>query len=331
MAVQDLDRIESRLDKVVAGGVAVSDSVGGVLFQNMAQVMEFAKLLSLAGTAVPKHLRGNPGACLAVTIQALEWRMSPVAVANKSYEVNDRIAYEAQLIHAVVEARAPLKQRLRFFFDGDAETLTCTVKGHIKGEVDPLEYTSPPLGKIKVKNSPLWGSDPRQQLSFYSVRAWARRFCPDVLLGIYSEDELERETPGEGAKDITPGLKSRLGKKGARGFSPDNIQALEHKPGETLPEASAATSQPEAVAIAASTETPAAVRTAEPAEPEMTLGAEIDNEVAEKKRALTNCTSEEDVRAIVDSVTALLRSHKRKDLLPEFLAAAKAATDRIKK
>src|SRR5262245_32102388 len=99
----DLTKIEEKLDKTVAGAVAVSDQVGGVLFQNMAEVMEFAKLLSLAGTAVPKHLRGNPGGCLAVTIQALEWRMSPVAVANKSYEVNDRIAFEAQLIHAVVE------------------------------------------------------------------------------------------------------------------------------------------------------------------------------------------------------------------------------------
>jgi hypothetical protein len=46
--------------------------------------MEFSKLLSLSGTAMPKHLRGNPGGCLAVVIQALEWRMSPISVANQS-------------------------------------------------------------------------------------------------------------------------------------------------------------------------------------------------------------------------------------------------------
>lgn len=227
----DLQRIEEKLDKAVAGAVAVSDSVGGVMFTSMAEVMEFAKLLSLAGTAVPKHLRGNPGGCLAITIQALEWRMSPIAVANKSYEVNDRIAYESQLIHAVIEARAPLKQRLRAVYSGDGVERACKVSGHLKGEVDPLEYDSPPISKIKVKNSPLWTADPDQQLWYYAVRAWARKYCPDVLLGIYSADELE-DTEPEGP--ATPNLKDRLkGAKGQRGFSPENVAAIEHKP--TLP------------------------------------------------------------------------------------------------
>ena len=53
--------------------------------------MTFAKLMALSHVAIPKHLRGNPGACLAVTIQAIEWRLSPYAVANKSYSVNDRL------------------------------------------------------------------------------------------------------------------------------------------------------------------------------------------------------------------------------------------------
>jgi hypothetical protein len=113
MAVQDLERIEQKIDRTVAGAVTVSDSVGGIMFQNMSEVLEFAKLMSVADVAVPKHLRGNPGACLSIVTQALEWRMSPFSVANKSYSVNDRLAYESQLIHGVVEARAPLKQRLR--------------------------------------------------------------------------------------------------------------------------------------------------------------------------------------------------------------------------
>src|SRR5262245_34241253 len=103
----DVAKIEERLDRAKAGAVVISDNLGGVLFQNMAEVMEFAKLMSLADIAVRKHLRGNPGMCLAVTIQALEWRMSPFSVANKSYVVNDQIAYESQLIHAVIESRAP--------------------------------------------------------------------------------------------------------------------------------------------------------------------------------------------------------------------------------
>lgn len=333
MAVQDLARIEERLDKAVAGAVEVSDSLGGVLFRDMAQVMEFAKLLSLAGTAVPKHLRGNPGACLAVTIQALEWRMSPVAVANKSYEVNDRIAYEAQLIHGVVEARAPLKQRLRFRFSGEGDDLRCTVIGHFRGEVDPVEYESPPVGEIKVKNSPLWRADVRQQLTYYSVRAWARRHCPDVLLGIYSEDELDRDDAEARAADVTPRLSERLkGAKGKRGFQTDNVAALEHKSGEAVPPTPL---QPEPVPVAA--ETPLASRpslsaaAAGPSEPEMTFGADLVAEVQDKTHALSRCKSEDEIAAIVEGVTELLRGHNRNDLLADFLDAAKKATDRVGK
>lgn len=229
MGVQDLTRIEEKLDRTTAGAVAISDNMGGIAFTNMAEVMEFSKLMSLAGTAVPKHLRGNPGGCLAVTIQALEWRSSPFAVANKSYEVNDRIAYEAQLVHAVIEARAPLKERLRYKYDGEGPTLKCTVIGHFKGETDPVDLETPMFKDLKVKNSPLWTSDPKQQFAYYGARAFARRFCPDVLLGIYTEEELkDAGGTAETAVDITPqpGVAGRLrGKKGqGRGFSEQHVQ-----------------------------------------------------------------------------------------------------------
>lgn len=229
MAVQDLERIEQKIDRVAAGGIAVTDSLGGVTFRDMSQLLEFAKLMSVSQTAVPKHLRGNPGACLAICVQAVEWKMSPFSVANQSYEVNDRIAYQSMLIHAVVEARAPLKERLRRKYEGEGDTLTCTVIGHFKGESTPLEYTSPQMGKITVKNSPLWKSDPRQQLWYYSVRAWARGHCPDVLLGIYADDELDDEIGPDRARDITPkpDIAARLtGKKdGDRGFDAAHVAA----------------------------------------------------------------------------------------------------------
>ncbi len=221
----DLDKIEEKLDLVTAGATEISMDVGGIRFQSMAELFEMAKLMSLAKTAVPKHLRGNPGACLAVCIQALEWRMSPFAVANKSYEVNDRIAYESQLIVAVLNARAPLQERLRYTYEGEGVEMKCTVSGVIKGEATALEYESPQIKNIKVKNSPLWTSDPKQQLGYYSARSWARRHCPDVLLGIYAEDELREE--GDGPRDITPatGLKDRLtgAKDGSRGFSAEHV------------------------------------------------------------------------------------------------------------
>lgn len=189
------DRIASKIDTKVAGQLVVSDKAGGMTFTNAGEVMEFAKMLSISQGAVPKHLRGNPGACLGIVMQAIEWRMSPFAVANKSYVVNDRLAYEAQLIHAVALQRAPIKGRIKFEFTGEGATRKCRAWASIDDGADPIaeivEYTSPSVGEIKVKNSQLWVSDPDQQLTYYSVRALCRRHFPDVLMGIYAPDEFD--------------------------------------------------------------------------------------------------------------------------------------------
>lgn len=153
------------------------------------EVVEFAKDMSRAQTAIPKHLRDNPGACMAVALQAFEWGMSPFAVANKSYSVNDRIAYEAQLIAAVVNTRSGLQGRLKYKFEGEGVNLRCTVTGVLDGE--PIEYRSPLFKDISPKNSPLWKTDPEQQLGYYSARAWARRHVPEVILGVYDREEVE--------------------------------------------------------------------------------------------------------------------------------------------
>jgi hypothetical protein len=61
----------------------------------------------------------------------------------------------------------------------------------LKGDKQPFEYTTPPLRLITPKQSPLWASDPKRQLSYYARRAWARLFTPGVLLGVFDVDELE--------------------------------------------------------------------------------------------------------------------------------------------
>ncbi len=156
--------------------------------------------MAVAGQAVPKHLRGVPGACLAVSVQALNWRMDPFAVANKSYMVNDRIAYEAQLIHAVIEQRAPIKGRIKGTLSGEGAKLKWTLSATTT-DGDIVNFVGNEIGNITTKHSPLWKSDPSQQLWYYSVRAMCRRHFPDVLLGVYEKDEIKH---AEGMRDVTP-------------------------------------------------------------------------------------------------------------------------------
>lgn len=239
-------RVAERVNQDAMGAIAVSSHDGGVQFRDASQMMEFAKVMAVGQIAVPKHLRGQPGACLAVVVQAVEWRMSPFAVANKSYSVNDRLAYESQLVQAVVLQRAPIKGRFKVEYTGEGEQRVCKVSATLADGAGTVDYTSPPFGKITPKNSPLWKSDPDQQQFYFSARSLCRRHFPDVLLGVYAEDELERGP--DRARDVTPSplaAKFAAPTESKGGFSVHHVDAETAKAVDLTPEILPTASLPE--------------------------------------------------------------------------------------
>ncbi|EFN8444031.1 recombinase RecT [Escherichia coli] len=180
--------------------------------EGMNQMVRFAELMSQSKATVPKHLEGKPADCLAVTMQAAQWGMNPFAVAQKTHVVNGTLGYEAQLVNAVVSSSSLLATRLNYRWSGDwsnvngktdkSPNLTVTVSAVLKGEAEPRELTIS-MAQAGVRNSPLWEQDPRQQLAYLCTKRWARLHAPDVLLGVYTPDELQ-ETAPRVERDITP-------------------------------------------------------------------------------------------------------------------------------
>ncbi|EPH1775893.1 RecT family recombinase [Citrobacter freundii] len=180
--------------------------------EGMDRLVRFATLMADSKATVPQHLAGKPADCLAVTMQAAQWGMNPFAVAQKTHVVNGTLGYEAQLVNAVVSSSNLLSTRLNYRWDGDwskvngksdkSPSLTVTVSAVLKGEADPRELTIS-MAQAGVRNSPLWEQDPRQQLAYLCVKRWARLHAPDVLLGVYTPDELQETTPRV-ERDITP-------------------------------------------------------------------------------------------------------------------------------
>jgi hypothetical protein len=203
-------------------------SAAGLMFTPgaMQQLVAVADFMAKGRATVPKHLQGNQGDCLAVVMQATTWRMNPFAVAQKTHLVNGVLGYEAQLVNAVVNTMAPTKDRINYEWFGewtrvmgkfeereskkkvdedtgkplkyrvpnwnikDEDGLGIRVWATMKGEAEPrvLELL---LVQCRVRNSPLWADDPRQQIAYLAVKRWTRLHCPDVLLGVYTPDELD--------------------------------------------------------------------------------------------------------------------------------------------
>jgi hypothetical protein len=190
----------------------------------MDRAIKFADIMATGRSTVPKHLQGNRGDCLAVTIQAMQWGMMPFAVAQKTHVVSGTLGYEAQLVNAVITARAPVTGRINYEWFGDwdriagrfkevparnnpdekrivrdwtitdEEGLGVRVWATFKGENEPRELRLL-LAQAGTRNSPLWGQDPKQQLAYLAVKRWSRLYCPDVILGVYTPDEIEEQAP----------------------------------------------------------------------------------------------------------------------------------------
>jgi RecT family len=224
----DIAKIEEKIDHVVSAETVIAGSIGGIQIDRLNKAAEVAKLMAIAKGMVPSHCRGEPGVCMAITCRALAWEMDPFAVASQTYvtKPDAPVAFMAMLVHAVINTRAGLKGRLNFEYAGEGPTRQIKVIGTFRdGAV--REYLSPMKKDIKVKNSPLWDADLDQQLAYYGVRAWGRRWVPEVLLGVYTPDETEQLA--ELAKDVTPVKKppKLIGKRkngNGGGFNHEKVQ-----------------------------------------------------------------------------------------------------------
>ena len=213
--------------------ISASNAIFNV--QALTQLQSVAGLMAQAAVTVPEHLRGNPADCMAIIMQAMQWGMNPYAVAQKTHLVNGVLGYEAQLVNAVISSSNAIVGRFHYEYEGDwskcASSREITVKKPAKGggtydkkemvrgwesadeqglsvrvgaairaESD-ITWGEPVfLSSVITRNSPLWVSNPKQQIAYLALKYWARLYCPAVVLGVYTPDEIEQRTE----KEINP-------------------------------------------------------------------------------------------------------------------------------
>ncbi len=209
--------------------ISASNSIFNV--QALGQLQAFAGLMAQSVVTVPAHLAGKPADCMAIVMQAMQWGMNPYAVAQKTHLVNGQLGYEAQLVNAVITSSSAIHGRFHYRYGGDWERCTKTkevtrekmgkngkytvaervrdwtdedeeglyvqVGAILRGESE-ITWDKPLyLSQVVTRNSPLWVSKPDQQIAYLGVKYWARLYCPHVILGVYTPDEIEQPTERE--------------------------------------------------------------------------------------------------------------------------------------
>lgn len=231
--------------RVVEDSSAVANIMDTARFEHIQRVARLMACSSL----LPNHLRyvaGKPDRgelspdvqaanCFRVVNQALRWGFDPFAIVDETYMVGGKLGYQGKLVAAVVNAKAGLKSRLCYEFSGQGQNLTVRVSGVFQGEDEERDVTLR-VADAKTDNQ-MWFKDPEQKLIYSGVVKWARRHCPEVVMGVITDDDLERmaladqRQPGSNLNDRLKLAKTEIAEQSAE--APAAAPVGTHKPGSS--------------------------------------------------------------------------------------------------
>ena len=130
--------------------------------------------------------------CFRIVNQALRWGVDPFSIVDDTYVVGGKLCYQSKVIAALVNTKAPLKSRLSKTYTGTKgqDDYTVHVSGVFIGEEEE-RTASLSVGEAKTENQ-MWKRDPQLKLWYSCVIRWAREFTPELVVGIFTDDDAER-------------------------------------------------------------------------------------------------------------------------------------------
>ena len=158
---------------------------------NINEAMKLADLMSKA-RLLPQAVQ-NPADAFLVINQAMRWGMDPFAVAQEVSVISGKLMHSGKIVAAAIQSSGVLDGRLSYDYTGSGDDRTVTVSGLLRGEAEPRRVDVR-LRDARTQNK-VWNTQPDQQLAYHGARVWARRFAPEVMLVVYSPEEMEPDAP----------------------------------------------------------------------------------------------------------------------------------------
>lgn len=156
-----------------------------------------AKLFA-SSPLVPAHI-GDGGStkglanCYIALVLAKQMGENPLVVMQNIYIVHGRAGWSASYMIAKANASGIFKGVIRFSFSGEGKNLECTAKAILK---DTGEEVSTTVGMAMAEaegwtKNAKYKSMPRQMLTYRAATFLVRTYCPQVMLGYRTADEVE--------------------------------------------------------------------------------------------------------------------------------------------
>lgn len=159
------------------------------------------RLVNLAGTfaksnLVPQQYR-NPSDCYVALHLAMNMKIDPIFYLQNTQPINGNISWKSPAVIAMINASAKFEGCLKWKIDyKDNLIKSCVAYIKERSTGDVLEGT--PITSEMVqsegwlnKSGSKWKTMAEQMYKYRAATFFARTYCPEVLLGMYTYDEIE--------------------------------------------------------------------------------------------------------------------------------------------
>lgn len=158
-----------------------------------AQIQRVAALFA-ESDLVPAVFQGKPANCAVALQMAFRMRVDPMMLMQNMYIVAGRPGIEAKLAIALINSRGPFKGPLQWRFDGTGDDRTCYCYAIHRATDQKCEAAVPWRMVVAEgwlsKSGSKWKTMPEIMFQYRSAMFLGRLYCPEVLLGLPTNDEL---------------------------------------------------------------------------------------------------------------------------------------------
>jgi hypothetical protein len=152
-----------------------------------------AKLLAASDYA-PKAYKGNVANCVLAIDLARRLDMSTAILMQNTAIIHGKPAFEAKFVIALIN-RSQIFTRLHYVFSGTVgqDDWGCRVVTYERATGERIEGPVVTIAMAKAdgwfsKDGSKWRSIPQQMLIYRAATFFGRVYCPEVTLGLHTQD-----------------------------------------------------------------------------------------------------------------------------------------------
>lgn len=160
---------------------------------------------------IPAHLRGKPADCLIAILMARQLKDNPLMVLQNIYIVSGKAGWSANYMIARANASGVFKGRITWDTKGAGDAMEVTAKAVLGDTFDLVTATATmQMAKAEgwTKNSK-YQTMPEHMLRWRSATMLIRLYCPEVMMGMQTADEItDSAEPATAPRTVAASLDS---------------------------------------------------------------------------------------------------------------------------